>query len=79
MRQGGVLSVIEYATLLGENTKVIQRHRQGIKLDSGETLENLPMDDVALIHETLKEPQEVISSANHVTLTKLHRGWSCKI
>ena len=30
MRQGGVLSVIEYATLMDEKTKTIQRRRQGI-------------------------------------------------
>ena len=70
IRQGGVLSVIEYATLMDEITKEIQKRRQGIKMDNGETLANLLwMDDVALIHENLKELQEVMNTTNHVALT----------
>ena len=70
IRQGGVLSVIEYATLMDEITKEIQKRKQGIKMDNGETLANLLwMDDVALIHENLKELQEVMNTTNHVALT----------
>ena len=70
IRQGGVLSVIEYATLMDEITKEIQKRRQGIKMDNGETLANLLwMDDVVLIHETQKLLQEVMNTTNHVALT----------
>ena len=70
IRQGGVLSVIEYATLMDEITKEIQKRRQGIKMDNGETLANLLwVDDVVLIHENQNLLQEVINTTNHVALT----------
>ena len=56
IRQGCVLSVIEYATLMNEITKEIQEREKGIKMENGETLANLLwMDDVALIHEETKQ------------------------
>ena len=70
IRQGGVLSVIEYATLMDEITKEIQGRKQGIKMENGEILANLLwMDDVALIHEETKELQKVMNTTNHVALT----------
>ena len=70
IRQGGVLSVIEYATLMDEITKEIQGREQGIKMENGETLANLLwMDDVALIHEETKQLQEIMDTTNHVALT----------
>ena len=74
IRQGGVLSVIEYATLMDEITKDIQGREQGIKMENGETLANLLwMDDVALIHEETKQLQEIMDTTNHVALTCY--GW----
>ena len=56
IRQGGVLSVIEYAMLMDEITKEIQGRRQGIKMENGETLANLLwLDDIALISRRYKE------------------------
>ena len=40
IRQGCVLSVIEYATLMDEITKEIQEREKGIKMENGETLAN---------------------------------------
>ena len=70
IRQGGVLSVIEYAILMDEITKEIQGRERGIKMENGETLANLLwMNDVALIHEETKQLQEIIETTNHVALT----------
>ena len=41
IRLGGVLSVMEYATLMDEIIKEIQGREQGIKMENGETLANL--------------------------------------
>ena len=74
IREGGILLVIEYATLMDEITKEIQGREQRIKMENGETLANLLwMDDVALIHEETKQLQEIMDTTNHVALTC--NGW----
>ena len=67
IRQGGVLSVIEYATLMDEITKELRRRNLGITLNNGAKLEDLLwMDDVALIHEDLGEMQRMLDATIHV-------------
>ncbi len=51
IRQGGVLSVIEYATLIDKISKELQARNLGIPTNENEKLGCLLwMDDVALIH-----------------------------
>ena len=70
IRQGGVLLVIEYATLMDEITKETQGREQGIKMENEKTLANLLwLDNVAFIHEETKQLQKIIDTTNHVALT----------
>ena len=69
IRQGGVLSVIEYATLMDEITKEINKNDMGLELRNGEKLRDLLwMDDVLLIHENAKEVQKMLDITNHIAL-----------
>ena len=69
IRQGGVLSVIEYAALMDEITKEMRRKDQGLKMNNGEVLEDLLwMDDVALIHDNIKSMQKMLDTTLHVSL-----------
>ena len=69
IRQGGVLSVIEYATLMDEITKEINKSDMGLELRNGEKLRDLLwMDDVLLIHENAKEVQKMLDVTNHIAL-----------
>ena len=69
IRQGGVLSVIEYATLMDEITKELQEKKQGLTMKNGTTLHDLLwMDDVALIHEDPKMLQLMMDTTNHVAM-----------
>ena len=69
IRQGGVLSVIEYATLIDEISKELKEQDLGIVTETGEKVNTLLwMDDVCLIHHDLKTLQEMLNITNHVAL-----------
>ena len=68
IRQGGVLSVIMYATLMDEIGKEIAKHNIGIKLP--QTQERIGcllwMDDVALIANNHKEMQNMLNITEEI-------------
>ena len=67
IRQGGVLSVIEYATLIDEIAKELKQRNLGYKTETNITLDSLLwMDDVCLIHYDLDKLQEILDITNHV-------------
>ena len=67
IRQGGVLSVIEYATLIDEIAKELKQRKLGYETTANITLDSLLwMDDVCLIHHDLKKLQEILDVTNHV-------------
>ena len=67
MRQGGVLSVIEYATLIDEIAKELRLRNLGYVTQANITLDSLLwMDDVCLIHHDLEKLQEILDVTNHV-------------
>ena len=67
IRQGGVLSVIEYATLLDEIAKELKQHNLGYVTKTNITLDLLLwMDDVCLIHHNLQELQHILDTTNHM-------------
>ena len=67
IRQGGVLSVIEYATLMDEISKELQQRNLGIETQQNYILDSLLwMDDVCLIHHDLQKLQEILDVTNHV-------------
>ena len=69
IRQGGVLSVIEYATLIDEISKELKIHDLGVTTEAGEKINSLLwMDDVCLIHHDPKILQEMLDITNHVAL-----------
>ena len=69
IRQGGVLSVIEYATLIDEISKELKEQDLGIVTETGEKVNTLLwMDDVCLIQHNLKTLQEMLNITNHVAL-----------
>ena len=67
IRQGGVLSVVEYATLIDEISKELKNRNLGIETATGEKMDSLLwMDDVCLIHYDLEILQEMLNITNHV-------------
>ena len=67
IRQGGVLSVIEYATLIDEIAKELKKNNIGLKTKQGTMLNTLlRMDDVCLIHHDLTTLQQMLDITNHV-------------
>ena len=69
IRQGGVLSVVEYATLIDEISKELKIHDLGVTTEAGEKINSLLwMDDVCLIHHDPKILQEMLDITNHVAL-----------
>ena len=67
IRQGGVLSVIEYATLIDEIAKELKQKKLGFETQANIVLDSLLwMDDVCLIHHDLKKLQEILDVTNHV-------------
>ena len=67
IRQGGVLSVIEYATLIDEIAKELRQRNLGYVTQANITLDSLLwMDDVCLIHHDLDKLQEILDVTNHV-------------
>ena len=68
IRQGGVLSVIEYATLIDEIAKELKKNTIGLQTKQGTQLNTLLwMDDVCLIHHDLTTLQEMMDITNHVS------------
>ena len=66
IRQGGVLSVIEYSNLMDDITKNIQKDNKG-KIKIGKHVMTgclLWMDDVALIHNDTEEIQHMLNITN---------------
>ena len=82
IRQGGVLSVVEYATLMDEISKELNKKNLGITTNNGVKIGNqLLMDDVVLIHDNPKELQKMMDTTNDVAL-KYHIEFGaakCKI
>ena len=69
IRQGGVLSVIEYATLIDEISKELKEQYLGIVTETGEKVNTLLwMNDVCLTHHDLKTLQWMLNITNHVAL-----------
>ena len=69
IRQGWVLSAIEYTTLIDKISKELKEQDLGIVTDTGEKVNTfLWMDDVCLIHHDLKTLQKMLDITNHVEL-----------
>ncbi len=67
IRQGGVLSVIEYATLIDEISKELHQRNLGMPISKEEKLGCLLwMDDVALIHEDRETLKQMMECTNDV-------------
>ncbi len=66
IRQGGVLSVIEYATMIDEISKELQRKDQGIDMENSKIGCLLWMDDVALIHHDRESLQQMLDTTNDI-------------
>ena len=68
IRQGGVLSVIEYANLVDEIAKQLQTEKIGeVKIwDTQTTGCLLWMDDVALIHQDQEELKAIVETTNEI-------------
>ena len=67
IRQGGVLSVVEYATLIDEISKELRKTNQGVTTTAGTKIDSLLwMDDVCLIHSDRDELQQMLDITNHV-------------
>jgi hypothetical protein len=68
IRQGGVLSVLQYATVMDEIAKEIQNQNKGIQInESGNRIGCLLwMDDVVLMAESEKELQEMLNITQKV-------------
>ena len=67
IRQGGVLSVVEYATLIDEISKELRKRNQGVRTAAGTQIDSLLwMDDVCLIHSDRDELQQMLDITNHV-------------
>ena len=70
IRQGGVLSVIEYATLTDEIAKELRQGNPGYVTQANITLDSfLWMGDVCLIHPDVEKLQEIQGVTNHVVNT----------
>ena len=67
IRQGGVLSVIEYATLIDEIAKELKQRNLGYETKSKVKLDSLLwMNDECLIHHDLNNLQKILDITNHV-------------
>ena len=67
IRQGGVLSVIEYAILIDEISKEIRKRGLGLMTKTGNKVDSLLwMDDVCLIHFDQEKLQEILNVTNYV-------------
>ncbi len=71
IRQGGVLSVGQYAAMMDEIAKEITVRGEGLKIQPiGQTGCLLWMDDVALIHHDPKELQKMLTTTEEVANMK---------
>ncbi len=68
IRQGGVLSVIEYATMIDEIAKELDSKNLGIEVRNRKIGCLLWMDDVALIHHDKKTLQEMMDCTNDIAM-----------
>ena len=67
IRQGGVLSVIMYATLMDEIAKEVKQRNLGVNMGQGTKIGCLLwMDDVALISENKEEMQEMLNITEEI-------------
>ncbi len=68
IRQGGVLSVIEYANLMDEIAKELQKENKGnLKIGAQNIMGCLLwMDDVALIHHDIEELQQMLDITDEI-------------
>ena len=67
IRQGGVLSVIMYATLMDEIAKEVKQRNLGVNMGNGTKIGCLLwMDDVALISENKEELQEMLNITDEI-------------
>ena len=67
IRQGGVLFVVEYATLIDEISKELRKRNQGVTPAAGTKIDSLlRMDDVCLIHSDRDELQQMLDITNHI-------------
>ena len=67
IRQGGVLSVLQYATIIDEIAKELNQRQLGITIEGlGKLGCLLWMDDVALVHHDLKELQLMMDATNDI-------------
>jgi hypothetical protein len=68
IRQGGVLSVILYATVMDEIAKELQKENRGIRIGDTENKIGclLWMDDVVLMAESPTELQEMLNTTKRV-------------
>ena len=68
IRQGGVLSVIEYADVMDKIAKEIKNQNLGIKIDNNENKVGclLWMDDVLLMADTPKELQKLLDTTERI-------------
>ena len=81
IRQGDVLSVIEYAAL-NEILKELRKKGPGLKMNKNINIDSLLwMDDVCLVHYDLEILQEMLDTTNHVALKyHIHLGAAkCKV
>ena len=69
IRQGGVLSVIEYAHIIDEIAKEINTENIGTTTIGNTVIEGclLWMDDMALIHKNKHEPQKMLDITDEVS------------
>ena len=68
IRQGGVLSVIQYALLMDEISKTNRTEDIGHKIPNTENRINtlLWMDDVAIIANNLNDIEKLIQNTDHI-------------
>ena len=68
IRQGGVLSVMQYADVMDEIAKEIQRRNLGVTIGNDEQKIGclLWMDDVLLMADTPKELQKLLDTTNRI-------------
>ena len=69
IRQGGVLSVIMYATLMDEIAKEVDKRKLGVDMGNDSKIGCLLwMDDVAFISRTKAELQEMLDIAHNISI-----------
>ena len=68
IRQGGVLSVIQFALLMDEISKNIHKENLGIKIDENNKIGCLEwVDDISLLTQTSPEMQKMLDITNNTS------------